>query len=154
MIDSKQLLQQTGISRATLNNYVALGVLPSPRIAPPGSGERGTRLGYFPADAVSRILQVQRLKEEGLSVSEIARQIGAANAESDQLSAAPANERLEASSDATTAPPRSSAPVGLASRANSIVNLDSLPGPAYMVNNNFDLIWWNDSAAEHIFLHD
>src|SRR5690625_3429710 len=98
MIDSKQLLQRTGISRATLNNYVALGVLPSPRIAPPGSGKRGTRLGYFPADAVSRILAVRRLKEEGLSMSEIARQISAANTsantndDSDQLSATSDNE--------------------------------------------------------------
>lgn len=34
------------------------------------------------------------------------------------------------------------------------MDLDSLPGPAYMVNNSFDLIWWNDSAAEHIFFHE
>jgi len=29
--------------------------------------------------------------------------------------------------------------------------VDNFPGPAYMVNNNFELIWWNDSAAENIF---
>lgn len=160
MIDSKQLLQRTGISRATLNNYVALGVLPSPRIAPPGSGERGTRLGYFPADAVSRILAVRRLKEEGLSMSEIARQISAANTsantndDSDQLSATSDNEAFVGSPGSAVDRPHSPAPVGLSASVNGIVDLDSLPGPAYMVNNNFDLIWWNDSAAEHIFLHD
>ncbi len=30
MLNSKQLIEITGISRATLNNYVALGILPKP----------------------------------------------------------------------------------------------------------------------------
>jgi adenylate cyclase len=77
MIDSKQLIDVTGISRATLNNYVALGILPSPHIsAPLTSGDRATRLGFFPDEAIDRIKDVQLLKKQGLSMAEIARQCG------------------------------------------------------------------------------
>ncbi len=73
MITSKELLERTGISRATLNNYVALGILPTPSVRKPTAPrERARRLGYFPDDAVERIETVRRLKAEGLSIDEIA----------------------------------------------------------------------------------
>ena len=40
MLNSKQLIETTNISRATLNNYVALGILPSPVIRAPGDALR------------------------------------------------------------------------------------------------------------------
>jgi len=80
MIDSKQLIEMTGISRATLNNYVALGILPSPRISTPlTSGDRATRIGFFPDEAVDLIKNVQLLKKQGLSMAEIARQCSGEN---------------------------------------------------------------------------
>lgn len=159
MIDSKQLIQQTGISRATLNNYVTLGILPSPRIGPPSSGERGTRLGYFPDEAVARVEEVHRRKKEGLSMPEIARQMGRAQAHRDDRPADKPekirNDRTrEVSGPVEKDQPRRHHAVEVTIAGNEIVDLDSLPGPAYMVNNNFDLIWWNDSAAEHIFFHE
>lgn len=35
-------------------------------------------------------------------------------------------------------------------------SIDDLPGPAYMVNNNFELIWWNKNATSSFFMceHD
>ena len=30
MITSKEIIEQTGISRATLNNYIKMGILPKP----------------------------------------------------------------------------------------------------------------------------
>ena len=52
MLNSKQLNEITGISRATLNNNVALGILPNPVIKTPSESEgRATRLGYFHEDA-------------------------------------------------------------------------------------------------------
>ena len=74
MISSKALLDQTGMSRATLNNYIALGILPKPGVlsqADDASSGAKRLLGYFPADAVDRIRAVQSLKSEGLSIAEI-----------------------------------------------------------------------------------
>ena len=31
------------------------------------------------------------------------------------------------------------------------LSVESIPGPAYMVNNNFELIWWNDEASQVLF---
>ena len=68
MLNSKQLIEKTGISRATLNNYVALGILPNPIVKPPESdATKATRLGYFPDEALERIQLVQKLKKVGNS---------------------------------------------------------------------------------------
>ena len=77
MLTSKQLIEITGISRATLNNYVALGILPNPVVKTPGEeGGRATRLGYFEEEAVDCIKKVQALKKEGFSMAEIAEKLG------------------------------------------------------------------------------
>ena len=73
MFSSKEILVQTGISRATLNNYINLGILSKPviRQPEPGSGE-APALGYFPDNSLDRIEQVRKLKSQGLSMAEIA----------------------------------------------------------------------------------
>lgn len=77
MLNSKQLIETTRISRATLNNYVSLGILPNPVVKTPGDDEgRATRLGYFEDDAVDRIRLVQQLKKQGLTMAQIAEKLG------------------------------------------------------------------------------
>lgn len=76
MLNSKQLIEKTRISRATLNNYVALGILPNPVVKTPGDNEgRATRLGYFEDDAVERIKLVQQMKKQGMTMAQIAMQL-------------------------------------------------------------------------------
>ena len=49
LITSKDLIQKTGISRATLNNYIKLGILPKPIVRRPGPEQKGVKqIGYFP----------------------------------------------------------------------------------------------------------
>ena len=152
MLNSKQLIEITGISRATLNNYVALGILPNPVIkTPSGVDERATRLGYFEDDAVERIKQVQLLKKQGFAMSRIAEQLGAKHARFNEA----------ASSAAVRAPAGTigtgSSVGGQGSPTNSLgqlsldTSIDDLPGAAYMVNNNFELIWWNQKATTSLF---
>ena len=73
MLTSKEVLERTGISRATLNNYIATGLLPRPDVQPPGP-EHGAapRIGYFPDGTVERIAEIHRLKREGWSIARIA----------------------------------------------------------------------------------
>lgn len=33
-------------------------------------------------------------------------------------------------------------------------SIEDLPGPAYIVNNNFELIWWNNKAQHFFFNHN
>jgi adenylate cyclase len=145
MLNSKQLIEITGISRATLNNYVALGILPNPLVRTlSGEEGRATRLGYFEEDAVALIKQIQEYKKQGLSMAKIAEQMHSPS----------------------TSPPRSRRSSNISTLGSSVgeqgmltelsleSSIENLPGPAYMVNNNFELIWWNDNAANSFFSGD
>ncbi len=78
MLNSKELLEQTGISRATLNNYIGWGIVPKPEVLPPGPQDGDApRLGYFPDQTLGRIEEIQRLKKEGWSMTRIAAHYGA-----------------------------------------------------------------------------
>ena len=58
MLTSKEIIERTGISPATLNNYIASGLVPRPQVLPPGP-EHGDapRIGYFPDGTIARIVQ-------------------------------------------------------------------------------------------------
>lgn len=173
MLNSKQLIEITGISRATLNNYVALGILPAPVVKAPGEDEgRATRLGYFSDSAVERITQVQRLKREGKSMAQIAQELSEPLPGEPQLMAAsssvtkspefsgksyqdgPSSDASPISSDAGQGSPGKLPPSKLTQNLSFDGSIEDLPGPAYMVNNNFELIWWNGRAQNSFFNHN
>ena len=73
LITSKDLIEKTGISRATLNNYIKSGILPKPIVRRPGPEQKGVKqIGYFPASVLENILKVKLLKQQGNSMDEIA----------------------------------------------------------------------------------
>jgi DNA-binding transcriptional MerR regulator len=73
MISSKDILLKTNISRATLNNYIRMGILPKPIVQEPLDGIKGPRkIGYFPAHSLDRIEKIRNLKKEGFSMKAIA----------------------------------------------------------------------------------
>lgn len=77
MLNSKELLEKTGISRATLNNYISWGIVPRPQVLPPGPQDGAApRIGYFPEDIVKRIADIKRLKKEGWDMKRISRHFG------------------------------------------------------------------------------
>jgi len=72
MLSSKDILERTGISRATLNNYISAGLIPRPDVLPPDPQDGAApRIGYFPDDTIERIETIQRLKREGWSLGRI-----------------------------------------------------------------------------------
>ena len=143
MLNSKQLIDITGISRATLNNYVALGILPNPVVKTPvGEAGRATRLGYFEEDAVDCIKEVQKLKKQGHSMAQIAERLGAAS------SAAPTARTKQAVQLSSVGEQ------GSLTYLSIDASIDDFPGPAYMVSNSFELIWWNQKATTSFFSSD
>ncbi len=127
MLSSKEILEKAGISRATLNNYISLGILSKPVIANPGQSGGPRQLGYFSDDAIERINQVQQLKQEGVSMSEIVSRLGDFRSEDVMQS--------HSSADVVALPP---------SRLR--VTLEDIRQPAYMINHNFELVWINDAG--------
>jgi class 3 adenylate cyclase/DNA-binding transcriptional MerR regulator len=161
MISSKALIDQTGISRATLNNYIQLGILPKPVVQSlsANADEGGARvLGFFPDDALERVQAVQILKGQGLSMAQVAERLAQTDAllEVQEL-------QLETAKEAASSRPamrpigRSTSISGTASSriqdalGNLSLSLDTLTHPAYMLNYNFELTWLNEPARKEVF---
>ena len=76
LITSKAILEKTGISRATLNNYIKMGILPKPIVKKGGPELKGVKqIGYFSENAIELINTVKRLKRQGKTMAEIVRQL-------------------------------------------------------------------------------
>jgi len=147
MKSSKEILFATGISRATLNNYINIGLLPRPALRQPEREDSDAKLmGYFPDETIDRIEQVQRLKKEGLSMAEVVARIGITQPGREL----PAIDQIPTVFEGKgAAGPETQEPAADNRRALRLT-LEDIPHPAYMVNYNFELTWYNDAAREHI----
>jgi adenylate cyclase len=138
LLSSKEVLEKTGISRATLNNYISSGIVPRPEVLPPGPQDGGApRIGYFPPEIVERIEEIQRLKREGWSLTRITEHFTGGAARSRPASA---TTLREPTGDATARP---------APGPGAMPNLSFGPiaHPAYLLNHRLELVWRNDAAA-------
>jgi len=128
LISSKALLEKTGISRATLNNYIKVGIIPRPIVLGPSKGMRKvSRIGYFPRAAVERIEIVKVLKREGHSMQEIANRF----------------KYLR-----ETRPPET---ITEGSGEQPELTLGKISSPAYLINYNFQIEWINREAEQTLF---
>ncbi len=161
MISSKALLDQTGISRATLNNYIRLGILPKPVVLSAAEdSEAGARLlGHFPDDAIEFVSAVNSLKSEGLSIAEIVEYLAenGVQPEGAQLSQ---EKNASARSITPVKKAEENLPAHVAHRDGLSVtdltiapdvSLGDHPHPAYVLNYNLELTWLNEAARTEIF---
>jgi adenylate cyclase len=155
MISSKALIDQTGISRATLNNYIQFGILPKPDVQSlsASADEGGARvLGFFPDDALERVQAVQILKSQGLSMAQVAERLAQTDAllevQELQLETVSTRPAMRPIGRSHTARATSAMPEAL---GHLSLSLDTLTHPAYMLNYNFELTWLNEPARKEIF---
>ena len=126
-LTSRELMAHANISRATLNNYIGLGILPKPELAPgEGPGRQAPRIGRFPAAVLATLETVERLKRAGHTMGEIVAMLkkGVSPAPKDAAHS-PALARAAGDS------------CGMA------LTLDRVDCPAYMVNARFEIEWAN-----------
>lgn len=151
MLTSKDVLERTGISRATLNNYISSGLLPRPEVLPPNPADGAApRIGYFPDDTVDRVNEIQRLKREGWSISRIAAHFGGrSGSQPVHLAPAPVQPPSAGSPVAaasTVAPPPASVDRRL---SRPTLSLADIPHPAYLLDGALGLVWSNEAARHH-----
>lgn len=177
MISSKDVLAKAGISRATLNNYIALGLLSKPSLR--SSDPSGARvLGYFPDDTVARIEQIRALKVAGWSMTQIAATLGAeaqtpavsSATQSTMQSVMPSNvpcvpcvshdlgvpiatpQRVNQTDvQKTMGLPASEGEAWTAREAAEAplqLTLDEIRQPAFMINRALELTWFNEPARQ------
>ena len=139
MLSSKELMELGGISRATLNNYIQMGLLPKPEIKATATGVRATRIGYFPAEAIEIISEIANLKKQGMAMEAIVSTLAP-----DSPPGKTPGKKVLPSGDNITAMPQRRSPMDSAGN----LSLDQVTCPAYLVNAMFELEWCNDSARE------
>ena len=136
---SRELMAWAKISRATLNNYIGLGILPKPELGPgQGPGRQAPRIGRFPASALETLAAVEKLKRAGHTMGEISALLAAG------AGAAMREPRAPAASPVPLA-----RPVGDGRGLG--LTLDRIECPAYLVNARFEIEWANERAAREIF---
>jgi adenylate cyclase len=144
LLTSKEIIERTGISRATLNNYIASGLVPRPQVLPPGPEDGAApRIGYFPDDTIARVETIQRLKREGWSITRIAEQFAA---DAGGASAAPAARPSAAAAGAAAMAEAARATAPAAIDPDHPLSLGNGRYPAYLVSDAFRLLWANDAA--------
>jgi len=129
-ISSKEVIAQTGISRATLNNYISLNLIPSPTIRPPEEPGGPTKIGYFPMWVLERIEKIQELKAAGMRMSEISAHFTDKEIDEENLGRAPEK-----------------------SVEFAYQSIEHIVFPAILVNPRWEIIWINH-RAEDLFFKD
>jgi adenylate cyclase len=149
VLTSKQLLSRTGISRATLYNYISLGILPKPTLAKIEG--RARPVSHFSNQSLATIEQVNNLKRRGISMVEIATILQQESSDTVTQQQSPANESL-AEIERRNGDRRASSQKGIEPLPGGGIRLtiDQVTTPAYMVNTRFELEWANAEAVGHI----
>ena len=148
-ITSKEILAKTGISRATLNNYIKFGILPKPVVKRAGVDLKGTKsIGFFPEDVLDNIEMVRSLKREGGSMKEIARKFSERQTVAEiyphKLSEETVSNRMEGRQTPTITTSRTT-------DGSLALTIDDIDSPAFLINHNFEIEWINNKAEDQIF---
>jgi class 3 adenylate cyclase/DNA-binding transcriptional MerR regulator len=169
LISSKEVIEKTGISRATLNNYIKFGILPKPLVKKPQDEKtRAKKIGYFPETVIEDIKIVKEMKRKGNSMKDIINRlhdlstVDSAEEEGKNNSSKASPVEKEASTlnglvterrktweNATQEP----IPETINSTEERLLKLtiNDLQCPAYLLNQKFEIEWINKEAEKEIF---
>lgn len=72
-ISSIDIIKKSGLSRATLNNYIKMGILPHPIVKRPDDNtiSKAKQMGYFPYSVLDTLDRIIQYKKEGRRMEEI-----------------------------------------------------------------------------------
>ena len=158
LISSIDIISKTGISRATLNNYIKFRLLPKPIVKKPEeTNVRARMVGYFPETVIDIIEQIKYLKKEGCSMEEI---VG--RSKSLDINLIPGDKMVRAESESGNftrekeSPPfKVKEPHSTEASADVIkplnLTINDISCPAYLLNNSFEIDWINDAAENKLF---
>lgn len=153
MITSKVIIENIGISRATLNNYIKLGILPRPVVGPPPPEDKGIKqIGYFPEEVIARLDKVRLFKSQGRSMDEIARLFREDSAMSAHRTEMPLErDRLQSTAKNHNAALSEPRPYTRAADRQLKVTICDIDSPAYLINRHYEVEWINRQAEDLLF---
>jgi len=172
MLSSFEVMQAAQIERDALNNYIMQGLLPRPLVRNPETDDitGAHQIGYFPEEVLARIERIGQLKKQGYVMADIAKQLELEgypvrretpthgisathapfiepSAKSTAMFGKNAPQPVTAASAQSTTVGEMNVPQSVASKSNVLrLTIDHIPYPAYMVNYNFEITWFNEEA--------
>jgi class 3 adenylate cyclase/DNA-binding transcriptional MerR regulator len=156
-ISSLDIIRKTGISRATLNNYIKMNILPRPMVKKPEETTvRARMLGYFPESVIDSIEQIKLLKKQGYNMDEIIEMLKGADVTKSSMEAL---IRPESSSPDTGTGAESfvqpeytdTRMMPQETRESLSLTINEIKYPAYLLNSAFEIDWINAEAENEIF---
>ena len=155
-VSSLNIIEKTGISRATLNNYIKMNILPRPKVKKPEeTAVRARMLGYFPESVIETIEQIKLLKKQGYAMDVIIERLKRPDL---IKSSGEAIMREEARSPDTTDSGRFSQSEQIDSQLMPeemmeplSLTINEIKYPAYLLNSAFEIDWINAPAENGIF---
>lgn len=155
MLTSFEVMQAANISRATLNNYISQGLLPRPLVKnpEPGATTQARQIGYFPNEVLTRLKRIQQLKKDGYAMAEIAQQLeldGSQTPEAPMQMLKTIHAPLLESAAQSVAADNASPPAVPVQPNLLRLTIEHIPFPAYMVNYNFEITWYNEAARTEL----
>ena len=159
MLTSFEVMQAANISRATMNNYISLGLLPRPIVKnpEPDAPTNARQIGYFPDEVLVRLERIAELKKDGYAMADIAEKL---HSEGFSIITSQASSRVSDDSDESSSGKldsevkerRDHKPQAIVSTSSNQLKLtiDHIPFPAYMVNYNFEITWFNEEARSDL----
>jgi adenylate cyclase len=155
-VSSLDIIEKTGISRATLNNYIKMNILPRPKVKKPeGPAIRARMLGFFPESVIATIEQIKILKKQGYAMDVIVERLNRSDSieasgevmmrdESRSQDAIGAVEFLQSEkTNAEILPKEQIEPLSL--------TMNEIKYPSYLLNSAFEIDWINVQAESVIF---
>ena len=145
-IDTKEILLKTGISRATLNNYIKMEIVPRPIVQKPitpGTGAK--KIGYFPPAVIARIEQILLLKREGNSMENIVNRLRGMPVDEQ-----PSDSGLETTQHLGDGWVVEQKRIGVKDETLKFT-IENVRLPAYLLDYSFRVQWINDRADDEVF---
>jgi len=155
-VSSLDIINKTGISRATLNNYIKMNIVPRPTVKrPEETALRARMLGYFPESVIDSIIQIKELKKKGCSMDVIADMLRCSNLTSVPGENIMHNEvKTEDTKSEKEAPQSeytfSQTPQGDTNNPLHLT-INDITCPAYLLNNNYEIDWINKTLKTPSF---
>ncbi len=147
LISSKEILEKTGVSRATLNNYIKMGIIPRPIVRKSIEGFKNIKnLGYFPRSTLERIEKVKRLKKRGNSMRVITRMLNEVKKHVQEEEEIRPHARYEDEIQEI----KKIRPKNEMYEEKLKLTIEEIPFPAYLINFDFEIVWINNEAEERI----
>jgi adenylate cyclase len=169
LISSIAVLDRTGLSRATLNNYIKMGMIPPPIVKKPDDPSiKAKQIGYFQDSIWGTIERIKLYKKEGRSMKEISSLLslktkppGEVFPEIPEKDAGTVSEKgynvnghgkILENEPCREEMKRREAHDGPIPETNDIqLTIPELQYPSYLINNKFEIEWINPQAEKIIF---